>query len=186
MNALFILLAAATLGIDVGWERLPEGGMEYVIQLDGPELEALRAGAPIESDIPPGVGEIRSYRILLGKGKPRRDAPAGIDSRPTPPTIVVDPTVKQLSPQAAATSTAASPGRRTGFEESQAAISPETSADNLGKNSRAPDRPWLPLTFTALALFASIGANVFLGWIAWESRRQCRERLGVLLSSPKG
>ena len=37
-----------------------------------------------------------------------------------------------------------------------------------------PAKPWLPLMLTLLALFASIGANIFLGWIAWGLRRRCQ------------
>ena len=38
-------------------------------------------------------------------------------------------------------------------------------------------RPWWALSLTLLALFASLGGNVYLGWIAWES--QCRYRAAV-------
>ena len=30
-----------------------------------------------------------------------------------------------------------------------------------------PERPWTPLILTTLALFASLGANAYLGWLAW-------------------
>ena len=36
-------------------------------------------------------------------------------------------------------------------------------------------RPWWPLTLALLGLFASLGGNVFLGWIFWEARRRYRE-----------
>ena len=75
MNALLISIAVATLGIDYGWQRLPEGGMQYIIQLNPQALEALRAGQPIESDIPAGAGEVRSYRIIVGRGALPHDLP---------------------------------------------------------------------------------------------------------------
>jgi hypothetical protein len=34
--------------------------------------------------------------------------------------------------------------------------------------------PWLPLALTLLALFASLGGNVYLGWIAWDFYRRQR------------
>ncbi|HTU24428.1 MAG TPA: hypothetical protein VMF30_03450 [Pirellulales bacterium] len=36
------------------------------------------------------------------------------------------------------------------------------------KDAEAP-KPWLPLTVALLTLFASLGGNVFLGWVAWDS-----------------
>ena len=72
MNTLTICcVAAATLGINVGWQRLPEGGMEYIIQLDPQSLEALRAGQPVQSDVPPPPA--RSARI--GSWWARTDCP---------------------------------------------------------------------------------------------------------------
>ena len=125
MNTLTICIAAAALGINVGWQRLPEGGMEYIIQFDPQSLDALRAGQPIQSDVPPGAGEVRSYRIIVGTEKLRRDVPP---EKPKPPP-------------------------------------PE------------PTQPRLPMTLTLFGLFASLGANVFLGWVALGLRRRCRERI---------
>ena len=36
----------------------------------------------------------------------------------------------------------------------------------------SPPRPWLPLTFTLLFLFASLGGNVYLGWVCHGYRRR--------------
>jgi hypothetical protein len=119
-----ICFAAAALGINFGWQRLPEGGMEYIIQLDPQSLDALRAGQPIQSDVPPAAGEVRSYRIIVGTEKLRCDVPP---EKPKPP--------------------------------------PE------------PTRPWLPMTLTLFGLFASLGANAFLGWVSLGLRRRCRERV---------
>ena len=46
-----------------------------------------------------------------------------------------------------------------------------------GSSSTSGDRPtpWLPLTFTLFALFASLGGNLYLGWITWELRNRFRE-----------
>jgi len=38
----------------------------------------------------------------------------------------------------------------------------------LAAESSAPEvRPWTPLILTTLSLFASLGANAYLGWLAW-------------------
>lgn len=113
MNAVLIYVAAATLGVQVGWQRLPEGGMEYIIQLDQASLDALRDGQPIQSDVLAKAGQIRSYRIQLGTGELKQETP------------------------------------------------PE-------------NEPWLPMTLMLLGLFASVGANIFLGWIVCGLRRRCK------------
>jgi hypothetical protein len=51
------------------------------------------------------------------------------------------------------------------------------AADERGekeKKESVPPKPWLPLTLTMLALFASLGGNVFLGWVAWDSYNRSR------------
>jgi hypothetical protein len=136
MNTLLIYVATATLGIQTGWERLPEGGMEYVIQLDAAALNALRDGQAIQSDIPSAAGEIRSYRIYMGNAKPQRQDPPLKLAPPLPPA------------------------------EKPAASKPVTPLPET------PTKPWLPFMLTLLTLFASIGANVFLGWIVWGLRKR--------------
>ena len=125
MNTLMICVAAATLGIEVGWQRLPEGGTEYIIQLDPQTLETLRSGKPLHSDIPPAAGEVRSYRIIMGTQKLPRETPDKPQPKAEPQTV-----------------------------------------------SEPPPKPWLPLTLTLLGLFASLSANVYFVWIAWDSRQR--------------
>jgi hypothetical protein len=169
MNTLLICLAATTLGSDVGWERLDDGGMEYIIQLDPQTLEALKAGSAIQSDIPPAAGnDIRSYRILVGKGKLRRDAPLAKPAavkNTNPETLVAEesPPPQKLAPNPAQKPM---PGQQAVYEES--ANKPSSPATTVPAE---PSKPWLLMT---LAFFTSIGANLYLGWVAWEARRRCR------------
>jgi hypothetical protein len=153
MNTLLIYsVIVATLGIDVGWQRLPQGGMEYIIQLDPQTLDALRAGQPIQSDIPPSAGEVRSYRITVGKAMLPRDTPLLTPPRVQPHT-----------------------GQPAIFEEPESkapAAKPQPPAATKSPPEESP-RPWLPLTLTLLGLFGSLGANVYLGWIAWGFRQRC-------------
>jgi hypothetical protein len=87
MNTLLIVLAAATLGIDAGWQRLPDGGMEYIIQLDARAIEALQAGEQLRSDIPTEAGEIKAYCIKLGAETLPRETPPpkAVETPATPP-----------------------------------------------------------------------------------------------------
>jgi hypothetical protein len=43
-----------------------------------------------------------------------------------------------------------------------------TSSTRGAASSLADDKPWMPLMFTAFALFLSIGGNLYLGWTAAE------------------
>jgi hypothetical protein len=145
MNTLLVCVAAATLGFDVGWERLPGGGMEYVIQLDAARIDALRGGQPIGSDIPAAAGEIRAFRIVMAPGKLKREIPLPkpAPAQPAP----VKPVLAEPAPPPA----------------KPAPVEPPPSAQSS-----------IPLTLTILGLFASLGANVFLAWIAWGFRRRCQ------------
>ncbi len=74
MNALFVVVATAALGIEVGWEPLPGGGHEYTIQIEPQLLDVLEKGEDeIYSDVPAGI-DVRRYRIVVGVGKLRREA----------------------------------------------------------------------------------------------------------------
>jgi hypothetical protein len=178
MHTFLLCVATALVGVEVGWQRLPEGGMQYIIQIEPQTLDALRAGEAIESDIPPAAGEIRSYRLIVGKKPLPRETPPAAPKLPAPKAAEPPP----LSPAPHALTP--DPGSRmlpehmAAYDEpphSAAAASPPPKA--AAAASVSPDRPaapWLPLTFTLFGLFASLGANVFLGWIAWDARERLR------------
>ncbi len=168
MNLLLISIAAATLGVEAGWQRLPDGGMEYIIQLDRHSLDALRDGQPIHSDVPPAAGEVRSYRIVFGNEALPREAPPERQTKAAaaqpPPALPPDPAVKPLA------------GRRTAFlqPESGTASAKETPSSPSNAPPGGPPKPWLPFTLALFGLFASLGANAYLGWLFWGLRRRFR------------
>lgn len=71
MSPLLLLVAAATLGVEVGWEPLPDGGHEYTIGIEPQLLDMLRDGTDIISEVPPHI-HVRRYRITVGSGKLNR------------------------------------------------------------------------------------------------------------------
>ena len=178
MCTLMLCVATAALGIDVGWQRLPEGGMQYIIQLDPQTLDVLRAGEPIQSDIPRTAGEVRSYRIVVGAKKLPHDAPV---TSPSTAKIAEpeSPYFKQprsaepqtLAPNLGVKPLAERPASFMDPENPPAASKPKPAPE---APKAEPAKPWLPLTFTLFGLFASLGANVFLGWVAWDCRQRCR------------
>jgi len=184
MGTIMVCLAAAILGVDVGWRRLPDGGMEYIIQIEPQTLEALRAGEAIRSDVPAEAGDIRSYRIEVGsKKKLTRDKPAAPRTIPrqktmanevlppaAPQRLAPDPAVKPLRGQPATfvEPSGASPADKPAAQAPAAAL-PEQ-----------PAKPWLALTFALFGLFASLGGNFYLGWIAWDMRKRCQTLLSAV------
>ena len=78
MNAFVLLVAMAATGVDVGWQPLDEGGFEYIIQIEPEMLESLLAGQAIQSDLPPFLQDVRTYRIVVGnEALPREDPEQG-------------------------------------------------------------------------------------------------------------
>ena len=74
MSPFFVLVAAAALGIEVGWEPLPQGGHEYTIQIEPQLLDVLKKGEEeIVCEVHPHLN-VRRYRITIGSGKLARHA----------------------------------------------------------------------------------------------------------------
>lgn len=84
MSAVLVLVCSAALGIEVGWRPLPDGGLEYLVQIEPELLETLREGQVLQSDVPPQLRDIRRWRISVGRGRlPRQEiAPAAAEAPP--------------------------------------------------------------------------------------------------------
>lgn len=76
-----MLQAAVCLGFlmvgQVGWRPLPEGGIEYIIQINPELLALLQQGDAFCSDVPPELHDVRSYRIVCGSAPVPREYPGG-------------------------------------------------------------------------------------------------------------
>lgn len=76
MNSVCLAVAVAACGVDTGWQPLPEGGYEYIIQIEPALIETLVQGESLTSEIPPSVRSVRRYRIVVGTSQlPRIDPP---------------------------------------------------------------------------------------------------------------
>jgi hypothetical protein len=86
MTGLALLLAASAMGVDYGWRPHEEGGVEYIIQVEPEVFASLQAGGDIVSEIHPDAGDVRRFRIRLGRGPlPREEANSAADDGPLPP-----------------------------------------------------------------------------------------------------
>lgn len=68
------MAAATTIGVDVGWQPAPEGGLEYIIQIEPETLDQLRSGQEVVVGIRPELRDVRRYRIIVGDGPLPREA----------------------------------------------------------------------------------------------------------------
>lgn len=276
-----LCVAVALLGIDAGWRPLPEGGVQYLIQIEPHVLESLRDGRAIESHVPPFVRDVRSYKVTAGTGALPHELPpeagptgsaTGDESRPpassdpgaqtdpspqpeltgpelpsgvSPTGLTTDSPPERARPSqepGAAEAAAASPQgqpeagsppmpesfqpdpaanpvwsrveppvpavdtspadlpavpnrlppnpdtrpigvKQASHEATQGSPSDGGSPGASGRDAAAGSqegepKPWLPLTVTLLALFGSLGTNVFLLWISVDFRRRYRALLG--------
>ncbi len=134
-----ICVATAIIGIDFGWEKLPDGGYEYIIQIEPHLLEELREGRRLGSVVDPQVrAHVRSYRIVCGEEPVPRDivppeltTPQG-DTEPTPET----PDESSHSPS----DSHPEPGGSLPSLENGTGVGIETNGNLEGME---PEKPWL-------------------------------------------
>ncbi len=91
-------IAVVALGIDVGWQPLPEGGVEYLIQIEPDVFERLKSGdiEAIASDVPTHVRDIRTYRVFVGTAELPRELPS--TAKPLIDPFKNRPPVRPLEP----------------------------------------------------------------------------------------
>jgi hypothetical protein len=204
MNSLFILITAAALGIEVGWEPLDEGGHEYTIQIEPQLLEILQRGEDeIFSDVPPELN-VRRYRLMVGTGKLARvfarpgdpQAPAvatrgARDPKQVEPQLPPQTGTPHLAEPPAVADTETAPRdlpsdnpdvvpasvTSKGAGDEIPALPREANKPNSDSATSEPAKPWLAFVTVMAFLCCSLGANLYLGWATWDARSRYREVL---------
>ena len=59
-------VVAASIGIDVGWQPVDEGGYEFLLQIEPEQLENLKSGEALTSDLPELPGRVVRVHWLVG------------------------------------------------------------------------------------------------------------------------
>jgi len=205
MSSAVLCMAAVALAADVGWRRLPDGGMEYIIRIEPEMLDLLKSGEDVISDIPPSLRGARSWRITAGTDELPREGelvtgpdlaaspePEGQPAEPETVTTARPLTSGEVpyesaSPQVPGTLSPPPDSKPMDkFREQTAAFVKEDAAEQgpapaeegpTESKEREPAKPWLPLTLALAALFGSCGGMLYMGWIAWDYRRQYRALL---------
>ena len=201
MHAIILGATFSLIGIEAGWQPLPGGGVEYVIQVDPREADLLLRERGFSSDVPSHLKDIRVCRIVIGTSSLRQvdpPQPSVSGARPAEtfpfgsgtqgksgrkPWLLGKPA--EPPPDAAARSKRESQ-RAAGDEGKGLSLFDKKSEDDKrgkgGKTTASEDEPeqsggsWWPLTLM-LALLGSFGGNLYLGWVTWETRNRYRTLL---------
>jgi hypothetical protein len=91
MNGIALLLAAAAMSVDYGWQPTADGQLEYIIQIEPLTLVALRQGEEVASEIDPTVKNVRRFRIRVGSELVPRRTNAGQAKAEPGPYVAVPP-----------------------------------------------------------------------------------------------
>ena len=195
-GSLLLAVAVAALGSDFGYQPLPGGGLEYIIQIEPHLVDRLREGIDVTSDVPANVKNIRSCRFTVGSGElPRIDEPpvtAGPEddlpplAPPDPPHLpeaprdaVPDDRPREL-PWKDGTEDGVTPAvMLQGTEPTP--ILPQTPEPTTKPENAEPDPPssWLLATL-AIGLMGTSAGMIFTGWTAWDYRGRYRRVLEKL------
>jgi hypothetical protein len=184
-----MLLATTLVAVDTGWQPTDEGGLEYIIQIDPQLFASLREGEAITSEIPPELGDVRRYRIMIGSTQlPRIDLPPKQAAIPPssstfperidpPPVLAIDPPAPKLNSEPRTFEAPRKPEMLASHVVTQKPASDNTSPTEKEKvksdsAAQAPTQRWFPLTVVLLGLVGSLGANAFLGWMWIETRHR--------------
>jgi len=98
MHLWMLSVAATLLFVDTGWQLLPDGHLEYIIQLEPGVAEALLQGAEVTSQIPAGFPPVRRVRIRIGEARlPRQPNETAL--RQLPPKLDAARTEEQIAQQ---------------------------------------------------------------------------------------
>jgi hypothetical protein len=95
MHEALLILAAVTVGLEWGYRPLPDGGLEYIIQIEPNVLDDMHEGQELASDVPGSLRDVRQCRVTIGAQKLPRGGQAALKNRPYQPAggVQVNPQV---------------------------------------------------------------------------------------------
>ena len=166
MHTLLLCVATAVVGIEAGWQRLPEGGMQYIIQIRAAGARRVAGGRADRELHSPRGG--RNPLVSAHRGGEQNTSPRHAPGPPAvtkaaepkrsdrPPPAAVPP--QPLMPDPGSRSL---PEHQTVYEQppkttAAAKPSPKPPAEPAAEK---PAAPWLPLSLTLFGLIASLSAE---------------------------
>jgi len=187
MQSAILGVSLCLLGVDVGWRPIETGGVEYIIQIDPQELNLIRREGA-ESSVPVDVKDIRRHRIVIGTDKLPRIAPPpegpsappfGSFREPGKPGTSSKVTLPGWPPAGAPKESAGEVKQEGPDAKPKKAAGGKAATENKAPPSGKPEETtgWSWPLGLLLGLLGSLGGNVYLGWITWETRARYRALL---------
>jgi hypothetical protein len=147
MSPTLTCFALAMVGVDLGYQPAPDGGMEYTIQISPASLRTFRPGDPFELDVPREVQNLRTthFRVTTGDERLPRILPAAAPASAAaaaPPATApnVQATLMPQGRAMQASSAEAAPGdSQSRYSRTQRP--PETGPNDWPAVRSAPARP---------------------------------------------
>ena len=68
MGSICFLLIGAATAVQFGWQPIPGGGREYIVQVEPQLVDTFRKEG-CSSDVPPQLRDIRKIRVVVGDGR---------------------------------------------------------------------------------------------------------------------
>ena len=184
-GSLLLAIAVSAVGGDVGWQPLPGGGLEYIIQIKPHLVDRLKEGIDITSDVPANVKGIRSCRFTVGSGELPRIDEAPFATGPEDdlkPSVPLDAGVNETPRELPWIDGAEDGVQPAVFQGTQPTpVSPETPQPATEPDGAGPAPPssWLLATL-AISLMGTSAGMLFTGWTAWDYRSRYRRVLEKL------
>lgn len=181
-GSLLLAIAVSAVGGDVGWQPLPGGGSEYIIQIRPHLVDRLKEGIDITSDVPANVKNIRSCRITAGLAELPRIDEAPVTTGPEDDLKASDPLdagvneTPRALPWIDGAEDGVQPAIFQGTQPKSETPRPATEPDGA---EPAPPSSWLLATL-AISLMGTSTGMLFTGWTAWDYRSRYRRVLEKL------
>jgi hypothetical protein len=108
------------------------------------------------------------------------------DEAATAPTIPATLPVAHDAPKPIESTAFSAPEPGTGHHNAtkDAPSKSEGNKSLAHASATEPARPWMPFLIAAVLLSCSLGANLYLGWIAWDARARYRSVLARFRTAP--
>ncbi len=147
MHAAIVLLAGSLLSVDVGYQPLPDGGVEYIIQIEPELVDVIRRGEKDVTSTIPADLDVRKVRVTIGNAQLPHVIPTGsaarqhsqaMPLRDEPQTLNVDSNAMPASNLVAAVGGAPTlaPPEGSSFGSKQPTGKPSLAPDSIAPSLR--------------------------------------------------